>query len=118
MKVYLIILFLSIPSMGKLECSHMTINQIESFSGYKSGLSIIKTMKKEKIKESSNTSFFIIKGLAQRNDLKAFTDALDQHKRYYSEVLVLSLLESLGFSGNHTWAKHASINELILTIFN
>lgn len=72
MKVYLIILFLSIPSMGKLECSHMTINQIESFSGYKSGLSIIKTMKKEKIKESSNTFFFNNKRISAKERFESF----------------------------------------------
>ncbi|XP_044761643.1 leucine-rich PPR motif-containing protein, mitochondrial [Coccinella septempunctata] len=73
--------------------------------GLQSALNIVQTMNTAKLKESSETLFFIIKGLSQRKDLKEFNDALELYKISYSEDMILSLLESLGYSGNHAGVK-------------
>ncbi|XP_045482968.1 leucine-rich PPR motif-containing protein, mitochondrial-like [Harmonia axyridis] len=79
--------------------------------GPSSGLKVIQTMNTAKIKTSSDSHFFLIKGLAHRKNMKEFKDALEQYQINYSEDKILCLLDILGSVGNHEWVD--SISNLV-----
>ncbi|KAL3279388.1 hypothetical protein HHI36_016898 [Cryptolaemus montrouzieri] len=75
--------------------------------GLRAGETVLKSMHMAKLSESDSTRFFILKGLAKRHDFKEFIEGITKYSLHLSEKMLLDLLYTLGFSGNHEWSNYA-----------